>query len=497
MCKHKIMMALVLLASAATSLRAQEDSPQQPGDFANASSSVHEQLALSVEELNALREEITAEKLPLSRELSALEDELRQVRRDFQQATREVDSSSLELANLRKDIEARAEETGYLSNLLGEYVREFEAQLHIAELPRYEDAVGRAQLALENTALDQALAYDALIAVLSESVDRLHDALGGTRFEGTAVDETGVVHEGTFAMVGPAALFRSVDGDAVGTAEQRLGSLEPACIPFTSLANTLSASQLVAGTGGTFLLDPSLGNAHKIAATEESVVEHMKKGGPVMFPIIAMAAAALLVGLVKWLSLALVRKPSRRSIAALLGALRVGDEEAAQYQVKQIRGPVGEMLAAGVEHLHEPRELVEEVMYEHVLTTRLRLDRFLPFISICAASAPLLGLLGTVTGIINTFKLITVFGSGDVKTLSGGISEALITTEFGLIVAIPCLLMHAFLSRKARGSVSQMEAAAVSFANQISKKLVAVEDSDQALTFATMKDADLREPELV
>jgi biopolymer transport protein ExbB len=127
------------------------------------------------------------------------------------------------------------------------------------------------------------------------------------------------------------------------------------------------------------------------------------------------------------------------------------------------------MLALGVEHLREPRELIEEVMYERVLTTRLQLNRMLPFIAICAASAPLLGLLGTVTGIIDTFKMMTVFGSGDVKALSGGISKALITTEYGLIVAIPSLLLHAFLSRKARAIVGSMETAALAFANQAQK----------------------------
>jgi hypothetical protein len=108
------------------------------------------------------------------------------------------------------------------------------------------------------------------------------------------------------------------------------------------------------------------------------------------------------------------------------------------------------------------------------------LNRLLPLIAITAASAPLLGLLGTVTGIIETFKMITVFGSGDVKTLSGGISVALITTEFGLIVAIPALLMHAFLARKARGMIDQMEKTAVSFVNQVSKSSFSSDEGDAA-----------------
>jgi biopolymer transport protein ExbB len=104
-----------------------------------------------------------------------------------------------------------------------------------------------------------------------------------------------------------------------------------------------------------------------------------------------------------------------------------------------------------------------------VLKAKLRLNRLVPFIGICAAAAPLLGLLGTVTGIMNTFNLITVFGTGDVRTLSSGISEALITTEYGLIVAIPSLLLHAYLSRKAKAIVDRMETFGIAFMNQVSR----------------------------
>ncbi|MDZ4197715.1 MAG: MotA/TolQ/ExbB proton channel family protein, partial [Kiritimatiellia bacterium] len=126
-------------------------------------------------------------------------------------------------------------------------------------------------------------------------------------------------------------------------------------------------------------------------------------------------------------------------------------------------GPAGLLLGAGAENLGGSKDLMEEAMYERMLEIRFRLHRGLPFIAVGAATAPLMGLLGTVTGIISTFKLITVFGSGDVKMLSSGISEALITTEFGLLIAIPALLMHAFLFRKAKAILDHLERLGVMF----------------------------------
>ena len=115
-----------------------------------------------------------------------------------------------------------------------------------------------------------------------------------------------------------------------------------------------------------------------------------------------------------------------------------------------------------------PKELLEEILFEDLLEEKPKLERGLSFISVTAAVAPLLGLLGTVTGMINTFKLITLFGTGDAKSLSSGISEALITTEFGLVVAIPSLLLSAFLSRKANSMIAKMEKTSIIFVNGVS-----------------------------
>ncbi len=464
--QRSILLMLALLGAPALTVRAQE---QGRNSFEQAAAAVQQQLEQSLVELTALREQMAQEKIPLSKRLGELEAELAKVRSDYQQEVRKLDSRTLDLSNLRAEIKLRNEEASYLGNLFGEYIRNFESRLHIVELKRYQQALETAKLAPENKTLTEQQVFGAQAALLTTSLDRLDEALGGARFDGTAVDAGGTVQTGTFVLVGPVALFRSADGKVVGTAEQRLGSLEPAVLTLPTPELNAAAAQVVQSSAGNFPFDATLGNAHKMAATEETLVQHILKGGPVMWPILGIAAAALFVALVKWVSLLFVRNPSKRGLQTLLHTVADGDRAGATAAAAAMPGPGGRMLAAGVGHLGEPRELVEEVMFENVLSTRLRLNAWLPFIAITASSAPLLGLLGTVTGIMNTFTLMTTFGSGDPKTLSSGISEALITTEFGLYVAIPSLLLYALLSRKARRIVDRMEQCAVALTNQLGK----------------------------
>lgn len=440
--------------------------------FAGASTTLEQQLAESVAELAALREDIAAEKIPLAHALREHEDELSRLRVRHADVARALDGKTVELTRLRADHKALQDEAAYRANLLGEFAANFESRLHIAELDRWRPAVEAARLAPENSNLSREQIDAAQLALVATSLDRLEDALGGARFDGTAVDARGTVQRGTFLVVGPAALFRSADGTQVGTAEQRLGSLAPAVLVFDAPLDRDAAAQVLTTGAGMLPFDPTLGNAQKVAATEETLMEHILLGGPVMVPIFVLAGAALFVVLFKWLSMALIRRPSARRITAMMQAIATGDRAAAQREAAAIGGPTGQMLVIGANHLDEPKELIEELMYEKVLNTRLRLQRMLPFVAVSASAAPLFGLLGTVTGIMTTFKLITVFGTGDVKTLSSGISEALITTEYGLIVAIPSLLLHALLSRKAKGIIDGMEGAAIAFLNQLAKSPV-------------------------
>ena len=150
--------------------------------------------------------------------------------------------------------------------------------------------------------------------------------------------------------------------------------------------------------------------------------------------------------------------------------VNAGEETEALNETAGVHHPAARILAKGIKSRNLPAEDLEEVLYETFLEAQPPLQRGLPFIAIASATAPLLGLLGTVTGMIHTFQRITIFGTGDTRSLTSGISEALVTTEVGLIVAIPALIAHALLSRKIQGIRSTMEMTSLAFLNGVKGK---------------------------
>ncbi|MFY9341787.1 MAG: hypothetical protein WAT39_04825, partial [Planctomycetota bacterium] len=235
---HRGSLVLFLLPLFASAVAAQQQTPVPPApaaearnqatpSFDQAAAAIEKQLGDSVTELARLRDKVAAEKIPLSQDLRELEDLLQNVRADLQRASRTLDSRTLDLDTLRQGIAQREQHASYLGNLLGEYARNFEARLHITELRRYRAVLDHAALARQNSQLSGEALFTAEAALVDASLDRLDDVLGGSRFEGKAVDPGGMVRPGSFVLVGPTAVFMAADGQLAGTAEQRLGSLEP------------------------------------------------------------------------------------------------------------------------------------------------------------------------------------------------------------------------------------------------------------------------------
>ncbi len=444
---------------------------QQRGGGASIGSVVQDlnaKLDSSTAEFNQLRQSIEQEQVPMVKQLGELEAELVDVRREYDRVLRIRDTRDLDTSNLRNQIKALEEQNAYLGNLLDDYIRNFESRIHITELQRYRERIEQMRSDVENPKLSQTQQFESKFGVLQMSVDRLKEAAGGAIFEGSAVAVDGVIKQGKFILLGPLAYFASDDGLTAGLVETKLGSIEPSLvnIPEVDMSGVFG---LVDRGESVIPLDVTRGNAVKIVEQKETVVDQIRKGGAVMYPLLALAALALLVALIKWIHLSRIQEIGPQRFAKIMRLFSDGKEMAAKREAQRIRGPIGGLLTTAISHANDPQELLEEVMYEKILVAKTSLNRFIPLIGITAAASPLLGLLGTVTGMINTFKLITVFGTGDAQTFSSGISEALITTMWGLIVAIPTLLLNAFLSRKAKAVLDDMEKTAVAFINHLNK----------------------------
>jgi len=173
----------------------------------------------------------------------------------------------------------------------------------------------------------------------------------------------------------------------------------------------------------------------------------LNAGGTIGYVILSLG---LISGFLLLLRFRLLNSASKGTDGITLSAekaLLVGDVEGAKAIVAKIQGPLGKVLSTSLDFIDAEKDLLETTMSEVILEESSKLDRFSTMIVVTAAVAPLLGLLGTVTGMIATFDIITDVGTGDPKMLSGGISEALVTTMFGLIVAIPTLFFGQLTSK--------------------------------------------------
>ncbi len=452
---------LVLFFVLATMARA---STARAVEFSAVAGGASADLETALAELAELRKQIEAERLPLVQQSRTLEQQVLDQRRELERAQRFQENQLVELNALKADVRRRTDEVKFLEALLGEYLRGFETRIHISEGPRFQEVLDAAKGAAAAADLTEAQRLERQTALLTASLDRIERVTGGELFAGKALSPAGRLESGRFALLGPVALFASDQSAAVGLADLQLGSADATVLALPGAFATDIRGLTANGTGH-LPLDASLGNALKIGATKDGLFKHILKGGPVMVPILLLGLVAVVIFIARWFAIGRVRTASPGDLQVILGALRSSDRTKATAHASGITGPVGEMLHAAIDHCRERKEYIEEVMYEKLLGTRPRLEKWLPFLALSAAAAPLLGLLGTVTGTINTFNMITVFGAGDPKTLAGGISEALITTEFGLVVAIPSLLLHAVLSRRVKGVLASMEQTAVAFIN--------------------------------
>ncbi len=288
--------------------------------------------------------------------------------------------------------------------------------------------------------------------------------IGGLSIPARASTSEGKVVDGRYYRFGSAEYFHSdsLAGIPVFDSTKLLPSIEAVSPKLQQQINTLATTNKASL--------PVYKNQQSLKASTQNqgLIDHIKRGGPVVIPIIILGILSIFVTVFKSIQLSNIGTSTwSKSVINIVTKLNSGDKESAEELAGKLQNPLRDAIIVGVRHTHVSKEYLEELMFEKIMTQLPKLERMVTILAVSAGSAPLLGLLGTVTGMIHTFNMISVYGSGNAQSLSGGISQALITTELGLIVAIPALLMNSFITGKIKKCVAATQTNSVIFVNAL------------------------------
>ncbi len=176
-----------------------------------------------------------------------------------------------------------------------------------------------------------------------------------------------------------------------------------------------------------------------------------------MVPILLCSIVAAAISVERLWTLQRSRITPKNLLAQVWGAIKTDDVDSQRLRELRAASPLGQVFAAGISNAKRGRDIMKEAMEEAAGQVSHSLERYLTSLGIIASVSPLLGLLGTVVGMIKVFTALMLEGAGNANVLAGGISQALITTAAGLSVAIPALIFHRFFMRRVDELVINME----------------------------------------
>jgi len=222
------------------------------------------------------------------------------------------------------------------------------------------------------------------------------------------------------------------------------------------------------GESDTLPMDITGGTAIQAAEQKQSLETWVEAGGVLLYPILIAGLIGTVFAFFKALHLFLQKRLGPKKKEQFLDQTKSSDQVRMALS-KIVRCPGARVMEACFSLENKSIDSLDAIVEDKILTEQGKQERFLSIIGVLASIAPLLGLLGTVTGMISTFRAITIFGTGDPRMMSTGISEALVTTQAGLAIAIPLLLAHHFLKRRVVVLVEDMEACGMGTIARISK----------------------------
>ena len=399
---------------------------------------VREELTRNIQtaqrELTAAQTSIGRERGELAQRLLAAQNRVLDLRERAVAARRLADEETLTLRQIETRLEVWREQSRFQRSLLAGFL----------------DRTGR-RLLSEQGEVDMRRDLGLLAAHVAAQQTRLYPAWQ----PGRVVLPEGEIADGDVLTVGPVAWFRRSEPEQSGLIRKD-GDMLRVSLLFGGSSHA-GIEDLHQGSTGVVRFDPTLSRALLLAEDNETLWLHLQRGGLWVIPIVLFALFASIAAAAKGVWLYRL-PPLLPAITERVQAAQ-GSQESLRTLTERVQGPQAELLRIAL--ASSTREERDDRLYAALLQQRNRLERWLGGIAMTASVAPLLGLLGTVSGMIATFKAMTLFGSGDPNVVSGGIAESLITTELGLVVAIPALLAHALMSRRVKSYFAQLENDAV------------------------------------
>jgi len=366
-------------------------------------------------------------------------EQMRQERKQQEQRSasfeKQFDKNEKTLVGLRQQMN---QELGNLKELLGtlqqttaEAKVHFDTSLISAQIPGRSEILANISQKIGQS--NELVSLDEMEQVWFQLLQEMTEQGKIKQFQANVIDSSGKQQETTVTRVG---VFNALAGGQFLNYDPVTGLSE---LPRQPQSRFLSqAAELERSRTGmvSFSLDPTQGQLLSAMVDSPTLIERIHQGGVVGYLIIAMGLIGLCIAVIKIVLLNLTSSKVKRQ------ARQLGEAKA--------NNPLGRVLQVYEKHTASDLESIELRLGEAIMKETPRLNTWLMAVKIIAVVAPLMGLLGTVTGMIQTFQAITLFGAGDPKLMAGGISQALVTTVLGLCVAIPMVLLHTAGSSRAK-----------------------------------------------
>ena len=362
------------------------------------------------------------------------------------------DANDKQLTELTETLRQRSGNMGEMFGVLRQFAGEFKGIFN-ASARRVEHP--------EQTALLTRLAEskelpssDDLTAFWTTTLSRMVDGGKVSQIPATVVYGEGNQAQKTVTQIGE---FNTVSEGKYLTFVPETGKFEQLSRqPENAVLEPVAKFEQGGGSVEPIFIDPSRGVILSLLVQSPTLKERIDQGGSVGYVILALGVIGTLLALFCGARLSLIG-----------GAMRK------QLKSEQIikGNPIGEMLGAYQDHRGDNIEDLESKLDEIILRNVPKFEKGISIIKLIASVAPLLGLLGTVVGMIATFQAITLFGTGDPKLMAGGISEALVTTMQGLVVAVPMLFLYTIVQTQSRRLIQVLEEQSAGFVARYQERL--------------------------